>query len=288
MVLPVNASTKVDYAVSAFSFRDTGVSQFNFLSKPGRTVYSDTNSSAGGYRVTIPASAVSGYLVIAGYYPIISTNSGTNGNWFTPTNSYLVMYSYSILSSDPSGLFPTYADDGRSTFSGTPFDGIIYIPAHDDPLYLFVGSGSNATGTTNYGAMTTSNASIYFVPDSISDNSEVVGGLSEINVSIQNIINQITSSPELNADSEAMVEQMEQLQDRIDELTQQIEENTNRPPPEDLVPSIPPVMVSPSDPAAIDGRKAISDMLSSSFLTTFLLMVFSLAFLRYVLFGKSK
>lgn len=290
MIVPVNASTVVDYSVSAFSIDNNGAFRSTSLGINQRTVYgSNTVSYAGGYRVTLPPNSQSGYLIVAGYMPLGSTNTATpaNGSWGSPAGTIYILPAYSVVSSSPTAYFPNPSISGQ----GDSFNGIIYIPAHSVTLYLFVGSWFTQDVPSNvyrFGAASAPDASIHFIPDVPNGSSEVVGGLTEINQSIQNIINQITSSPEANADSEAMVEHMEQLQDRIDELTQQIEENTNRPPPEDLVPSIPPVMVSPSDPAAIDGRKAISDILSSSFLTTFLLMVFSLAFLRYVLFGKSK
>lgn len=274
MIVPVNAAQTVNYAVSAWA------NNGSTLSTPFSSSFPYViRSTAGGYMVTIPPNVQSGYLIIAGYMPVVST-SVVPDNWSIATN-YNTLYSLKYIFSSS----PTLIEDD-SIFDNV-FNGVVYVPAHNSTLYLIVSSRYSEI-PYGYGVRRLSNAFINFIPDSPDNSSEVVGGLTEINQSIQNIINQITSSSEANADSEAMVEHMEQLQERIDELSQQIEDNTSRPPPEDLVPSIPPVMVSPSNPAAIDGRKAISDMLSSSFFTTFLLMVFSLAFLRYVLFGKSK
>lgn len=120
------------------------------------------------------------------------------------------------------------------------------------------------------------------------DVSGIASALNDVNSKLQSTLDQITSSGVDDEYTQQILDDMDELMNKIDDLTQQIEENTNRPPPEDIVPSIPPQLLPPTDETAIAGRDAISGILSSSFFVTFLLMVFSLAFLRYVLFGKSK
>lgn len=320
MIVPVNATTVVNYSVYAFSsgYNSGGVYRTDVTNLAGgdTRVYANANLQGGGYYVVLPPNDSSGYLIVAGYYPIYATKADSTSWSSAFANSYVRLLPYAFLTSDVTFFLADRNVNSDSPLAGDSFSGIIYIPAHSTTLYLVIQGYSYTTLSGYFGVQKTYNASVHFVPDPDVTPPNYTSALNELNAKLQALYNliasqngnidgivsqlssivdslssiaeQLTSSSEMNSEAEAIVEQMEQLQDRIDELTQQIEENTNRPPPEDLVPSIPPVMVSPSDPAAIDGRKAISDILSSSFLTTFLVMVFSLAFLRYVLFGKSK
>lgn len=269
-----DAATVVDYPVTVFSGAVGGTSSSTTFDSDLRKVYA-TATYVGGYSIQIPASDVSGYMIVAGYYPITSNASGSG--WFVPSSYQVLTPFYQITT----GFAPyAYTD----SVTGQPFTGIVYIPAHSQTIRLTVYGHRDSTRN---GAGRSSNAIMYFVPDNEATG-DVVSGLQDINQSIQNIYNEIQSSPEDDQYADELLEQLQGIMDSIDELTQQIEENTNRPPPESLVPSMPPVLVTPPDAPSQDGRTAISDILATSIITNILIMVFSLAFLRYVLFGKSK
>lgn len=341
LLIPVaDASTSPNYLIEAWSFNSYGVVITNSIQVPSvGTAFAVRNGSAtyvhvgGGYRLLIPPNDVSGYLIVAGNYPVYMASTNTS-SWIT-SGSPIIMSSYYSLSSSPN-----YIDRLLE-----PFTGIVYIPAHTETLYLYVGQTFDrevSSNSTAYGAMRTSYAIDYFIPDTggadysallqtinasiqsvyqallangqtesaISDKlvemantlqsvlsalqssggdvSSIVSALDDVNTKLQSTLDQITSSVSDNDYTQQILDDMDQLMEKIDDLTQQIEDNTNRPPPEDIVPSIPPQLLPPTDETAIAGRNAISGILSSPFFVTFLLMVFSLAFLRYVLFGKSK
>lgn len=88
-------------------------------------------------------------------------------------------------------------------------------------------------------------------------------------------------------DSNQFVDDMTIVTDKIKEDVSEIEENTNRPPPEDLVPDIT-VIVDQSDENYISYMDGMSSLLASSTITNILLLMFSLAFCGYVLFGKKE
>lgn len=292
-VLSADAAQVVNYQVYAVVGGTTAANSSTSMGSSSSSsaysrVYGSTPYASGGYSVAIPASSVGGYLIVAGYYPIVS---GVNGSgWFSPTTySFLVPFYFISTRIDT-------VKASSSTISGIgamPFSGIVYIPPHSGTLYLNVYGmlpGENSA-TNYYGAYKLQGATIQFVPDDTSSSGgsqQVVEQLQQVNQNIQNIYNEMQSSSEDNQYADELLDQLDQLMDSIDNLTQQIEDNTSRPPPEDIVPSIPPVLISPPDAPSQDGRTAISDILGSSVVTSFLIMVFSLAFLRYVLYGKSK
>lgn len=78
--------------------------------------------------------------------------------------------------------------------------------------------------------------------------------------------------------------------DKIDQAQEEIDQNTNRPPPESLVPTTPPIIVDGQigggDEVALSAVTGVSDLLGSQLILSMLLLVFTLAFVSYVLFGK--
>lgn len=282
-VVPVGAAQTVNYTVYAFrgGYASTDTAQSTVLNTNSRLVFASMNTTVGGYSIAIPPNTQSGYFLVAGIFPIRAyTVSGTG--WQTPSQ-YEFANPYYFISSQIGGAF-------TPPNSPEPFSGIVYIPAHTTTIYLNV-YGYSTGQAYPWGAYRLSGSIMQFIPDVSGDSSgtdRVIQQLQQVNQSIQNVYNEIQSSPEDNQYAEELLEELKSIMDTIDELTQQIEENTNRPPPDDIVPSIPPVLLAPSDVPSQDGRTAITDILASSFLTNILIMVFSLAFLRYVLFGKSK
>lgn len=280
IVIPVGASQVVDYNVSAFvgGNSTSGTSSSTSLS-PGSAYLFGSPTPVGGYSIQIPPNEQSGYLIVAGISPIRTTSSPGSGWVSASSYSYEVPY-YFLSTVSGYGYNPPGIME--------PFSGIVYVPAHSVTLYLNVYGYNNSTAASYWGAQRFTRATIQFVADSGDASSDIVAGLQQVNQSIQNVYNEIQSSSEDNEYAEQLLDELQGIMDSIDELTQQIEDNTNRPPPDDIVPSMPPVFVAPSDIPSQDGRTAITDILASSILTNILIMVFSLAFLRYVLFGKSK
>lgn len=78
--------------------------------------------------------------------------------------------------------------------------------------------------------------------------------------------------------------------DKIDQAQEEIDQNTNRPPPESLMPTTPPIIVDGQigggDEVALSAVAGFSDFLGSELILSMLLLVFTLAFVSYVLFGK--
>lgn len=248
----------------------------------GSTWVYGENQIVFGYYVEIPPSQLGGYLVVAGYFPVSAGGTGTG--WYQPvsapiTNQYAMN---ALLSSTPS----PGQDQASQTGSTTPnFDGIIYIPPHDRTLYLMVTASNRLS--SNGGARALDSAFVSFIPDSTSSQDQLTV-LQEISNSIQNIYNEIQASPDQIENAQQMLDDLQDTMDEIQDMIDIIEEKTNRPPPESVVPSMSPDLTNPTEPAAVAGRDAISFLLSTPLLVEILLMVFMLAFVRYVLFGKSQ
>lgn len=110
--------------------------------------------------------------------------------------------------------------------------------------------------------------------------------LTGIQDSLKNIQNQLTSSGTQNSASQGTLSKMEELMQQIEELNQTITNNTNRPNPSDVVTGLDPSYFNPTDPAAQAGLQGIGSLMSNSFLISLMLMVLTLALMRYILFGK--
>lgn len=112
--------------------------------------------------------------------------------------------------------------------------------------------------------------------------------VNQVNDTLTQINNNITSTTEQNQASQDMVDEMGQIRDQIDDMSKQIDDLTNRPPPDSVLPSIPPYIGNPPDDASQVAQTAIKSMFANSIILPFMVMVFTLALVRYVLFGKSK
>lgn len=276
IVVPVSASQVVDYQVYAFSGHAGGGAQS--IELPLNSTYAYGSSAfVGGYSILIPPSDVSGYIVVTGIYPIISSTSGSG--WYSPS-SYNSLTPYYHLSNGSFAFFQPNSKDG-----GEPFTGICYIPAHSQNVYLVV-YGYNGTATNNgyFGARRVSGSRIFFVPDN-DRAGDVVSGLQQVNQSIQNVYNEIHSSPEQDAESQQMLEELEKLSDQIEELSQQLDTVIERPPAEQVIPSIGEI-IKPSDEAAETGMEALGSLFSSPLVVSLLVMAISFSIIRYVLYGK--
>lgn len=100
------------------------------------------------------------------------------------------------------------------------------------------------------------------------------------------------ATPAQSAAASQYVKDMEEVQDKIDEANQIIEDNMNRPSADSIVPATPDIIqngtIGGGDAAATAMMDGFGDFLSSPLILEVLLMVFGLAFLSYVLFGKKE
>lgn len=289
LIRPVSAAQVVNYQVYAIAGPSnvTGLTTYSrALSKSQAYCYA--SMPIGGFSIAIPPSNVSGYLVVAGIYPVAANSKSSGTGWYEPSDyerpiCYYFFAASISLRSNMSSVGGSAADDAE------PWTGIVYVPAHTGTLYLNVVCHQSYATTYGKGALYGSTAFINFVPDTSDSggSKDIIVQLEQIVQNIQNIQQEITSSPEQNAQAQEMVEQMQETLDEIRDLVQQIEENTSRPPPEEILPTINPDITNPSDPAAQTALQAVGDLFGNSLITNLLLIVITLAFVRYVLFGKA-
>lgn len=132
-----------------------------------------------------------------------------------------------------------------------------------------------------------------------STDSVIASGFANVLQGIQNVIDAIgslgsgfSSTPEQDAAASQYVQDMEDTMQKIDEANQVIEDNTNRPAADSLVPAVPDIIqdgqIGGGDVVATAMMGDFGDLLSSPLILNLLLMVFGLAFLSYVLFGKKE
>lgn len=291
-VLPAaSAAQAVNYTVTAFATFNATTVQQTTLNKGSTLVWGTNNTVSGGYIVTVPANAQSGYLVVAGYNTITYASKPSNG-WASVSSGYFVTEPYYYISSSISSTPMDFTNDDAYPFNGEPFTGIVFVPAHTSTLYLVVyGKQTNQAAQNYNGARALSNAFINFVPETAGPDyssilQQILSQLQGLKSDASSILGQVTSTPEENQAAQAIVDQIEQTMEEIEELNKQIEDNTNRPDPDDLLPSAPAELLPPSDDAAAAGYEVVSSILASPLMLSLLVMVFTLAFVRYVLFGK--
>lgn len=276
LVSPSSAASIVNYDVYAVAQGNvSGQSAQSILLSPGQTrTYMGSNN--GGISIRIPASQQSGYLFVVGIHPVTTTVSGSG--WYSPSSYYQL---------NPTYYFSSTMSTVGQVNSGAQelFTGVVYVPAHTDAVYLNIIIVTNSS-TGYVGGTYLSNGRMYFVPDT--GDSGTVTSLEVVIQELQQIQQTVQSSPEQDADSQQLLDEIQSLLDEIEELVTVINDNTYRPPPDDILPSMPPSVLPPSDEAAVVGRDAIVGIMSSEFMVGILLLVFTLAFVRYVLFGKAR
>lgn len=121
----------------------------------------------------------------------------------------------------------------------------------------------------------------------------ILAMLSTVLSAIQDISgNQFSPPPEQSAAANQYKDDMQQSLDKIDESNKIIEDNTNRPSADSIVPSAPPIIqdgkIGGNDAAAVSMVEGIGDVLAFPMILSNLVLVFSIAFLSYVLFGKKE
>lgn len=265
-ILPASAATVVDYTVYGFHGSSYGVLQ------PGAVYSTSITATTAGVIIQIPANSQSGYFIAAGFVPCQVVNNSFSR---VLSANYFVSSTISI----------PIANDGSNS-TGTPsveWTGVVYIPAHTNTLYLHI-FGDYGDATANIGGYRYGTAFMNFIPESTSGLSEVLNAMAN---NLYLIRSQLQSSTAQNNASKAFVSQIDELMSQIDQLNQTIEDNTFRPPADSILPSPPSDLLPPSDAAASLAFSSISSILSHQVILSVLIMVFTLAFSRYVLFGKS-
>lgn len=113
---------------------------------------------------------------------------------------------------------------------------------------------------------------------------------SDIISAIGGVSGGMAATPQQSAAASQYVKDMEEVQDKIDEANQVIEDNTNRPSADALVPATPDIIqngvIGGGDAAATAMVDGFGDFLASPLILNALVLVFTLSFLSYVLFGK--
>lgn len=87
-------------------------------------------------------------------------------------------------------------------------------------------------------------------------------------------------------DSELFTEVMDELIDHIDDLNQQIAADTVRPPPDQLRPAVPDAL-NPTDETARTSLGFVGEIFANPLILSMLTVIFTLAIVRLVFFGRS-
>lgn len=149
--------------------------------------------------------------------------------------------------------------------------------------------GTPGTGTSNQAALFG-----YSINDQIT---VVQSELTQTEIIIQNIYNAVVNLPQNiynyffqgvdPSEGESLKEDAASKREESDQLQQEIEEGVEKPPPEEIVPDIT-VIIDQTDENYVGYMDAISALLSNSMIVNLLLIVVSMAFVSYVLFGKKE
>lgn len=110
--------------------------------------------------------------------------------------------------------------------------------------------------------------------------------LNDIQDTLDSINDKLTSSDEQNAASQAAKDKMGSILQQIEDMNKVINDNTNRPNPGDVVTGLDPSYFNPTDPAASEGLKTLSTFAGNAFFISFMIIVLTLALMRYILYGK--
>lgn len=258
-------------------------------------------SSVIGLPVTISSGSTvqvswSGFTVVT---PRRDVNTGTtypNGFWtdLVQGNNQTTSYSYTYSIRD---------QDGNMLASVSSTSGTVSFVAPSDLTFIgfsvdYVIAGNNYSKTFYTGVLdadftvisTTISGQLQQIITTLDSILEALQSfdLSSIVDELQSIKDMITSSPSQDQAAQEVLEKVEEILDQIDELNQMINDNTNRPPPDEIIPSSPPQLLPPTDSAGMIGFDFTKSFLEQPLILSILVMVFTLALIRYVLFGKAE
>lgn len=268
----------------------------------------------------IPISFTNGYgYKLSGVFqvdfPVVVGNSSDSQSvlfffqsvlyWaYSPSNNSLQGFNMGKYVAPTSmSLLLTYADGSTSTVSCSSYSSgalpsygaLVSVPAgkYVSKATVSVSFPTSHTFATNDSKV----ISFAFLPSvevvassNVTDVSGVEAILRSILSSSERIQSMLTPTPQQSSTASQYVQDMGELQDQIDEANQTIEDNTNRPSADALVPATPDIIqdgvIGGGDAAATAMMDDFGSLLASPLILNVLVLVFTLAFLSYVLFGK--
>lgn len=163
--LPSGYSIYAMYAnVESSSYNPVVLGNANvYIRSLGGTNY-QSPARYGGFVVSIPPNNVPGYLYTSGIFPVsLSNYSGSSAGWQT-TTAYLSISNPTFYFFSTS-LLNTGINDG--IINQYPSIGSVYVPAHDDYIYLYLFTMfTSPFRIDSAGVYVSQSPSIYFVPES--------------------------------------------------------------------------------------------------------------------------
>lgn len=119
--------------------------------------------------------------------------------------------------------------------------------------------------------------------DSIKD--VVIPVLEGIQDTVESIHSTLLPTPSQVEDANKLKDSVDGIQSEISDAVDEINDLTNRPPPEELLPDASQILPDLSDPVVSAGYNVVQDLFSDAYITQLCLLFIALAFLRYVIFG---
>lgn len=192
----VNSFTVYAFAVTS----NTTVSTSN-ITVGQTTYYNHAITQFCGFRVTIPPSTVDGYITTFGINPaFVNYTSGTPA-WVSAAYDSVTSYYPPVVNYHLSSL-PSYypkMDPTNVRGEGNLYPGYVFIPAHNDTLYLFVYSSViNYNTSMSGGVVFYSGAAVQFVPETAHNYFSTLTGInsniSDLGYKLTGINNSIAGS----------------------------------------------------------------------------------------------
>lgn len=103
---------------------------------------------------------------------------------------------------------------------------------------------------------------------------------------VNNVLQALTPAPTQEDDANVFESSIGGLSDAVESDASALESLSPRPSPSDVISTISPDILNPSNPDVKEGISIFSDIMSSPMVLPILLTVFTLATIRFVLFGK--
>lgn len=132
--------------------------------------------------------------------------------------------------------------------------------------------------------------SVSFIYNERTEEPEYIPILTEILQAIRNLPELIVGAftlPDKQEQADQFQEDMSGAVSNMDNIKQEIEEGLEKPEPETIVPDID-IIVDSSDEYHVQYTQILSDLLGNAMITNLLLIVASMTFVSYVLFGKKR
>lgn len=151
----------------------------------------------------------------------------------------------------------------------------------------------DASSSTNYCFFLACSPSFSLLePSSGTDVSGIEELLRNILAADRQVVSMLTPSSGQQSASDSFLQDMEDVTQQIEDTNKIIEDNTNRPSADSLVPDVPDIIqdgvIGGGDAVATAMMGDFGSLLSSPLILQLLILVFTLAFLSYVLFGKKE